>query len=98
MLITTDKIIKHKTGFLNLAEELGNVSKACQVMGMSRDTFYRYKSAVGDGGVEALIERTRRKPNLANRVDPRAAIYREKCLRNVFRRTQFASQSAIRSA
>ena len=69
MLNTTDKIIKHKTGLLNLAEELGNVSKACQVMGMSRDTFYRYKSAVEDGGVEALFERTRRKPNLANRVD-----------------------------
>ena len=66
---STNKIIKHKTGLLNLAEELGNVSKACQVMGMSRDTFYRYKSAVEDGGVEALFERTRRKPNLANRVD-----------------------------
>ena len=39
MLNTTDKIIKQKTGFLNLAEELGNVSKACQVMGMSRDRF-----------------------------------------------------------
>ena len=32
MLNTTDKIIKHKTGLLNLAEERGNVSKACQVM------------------------------------------------------------------
>jgi len=64
MLNTTDKIIKHKVG-LNLAEELGNVSKACQVMGLSRDTFYRYKSAVEEGGVEALLERTRRKPNLA---------------------------------
>jgi len=69
MLNTTDKIIKHKVGLLNLAEELGNVSKACQVMGLSRDTFYRYKSAVEEGGVEALLERTRRKPNLANRVD-----------------------------
>ena len=69
MLNTTDKIIKHKVGLLNLADELDNVSKACQVMGMSRDTFYRYKSAVDDGGVEALFERTRRKPNLANRVD-----------------------------
>lgn len=33
MLNTTDKIIKHKTELLNLAEELGNVPKACQVMG-----------------------------------------------------------------
>ena len=69
MLNTTNKIIKHKTGLLNLAEELGNVSKACQVMGYSRDTFYRYKSAVDEGGVEALLERTLRKPNMANRVD-----------------------------
>jgi len=69
MLSTNEKIIKHKVGLLNLAEELGNVSKACQVMGLSRDTFYRYKSAVDEGGVEALLERTRRKPNLANRVD-----------------------------
>jgi winged helix-turn helix protein len=69
MLNTTDKIIKHKTGLLNLAEQLGNVSKACQMMGHSRDTFYRYKSAVDEGGVEALSERNRRKPNMANRVD-----------------------------
>ena len=51
MLNTTDRIIKHKTGLLNLAEERGNVSKACQVMGMSRDTFYRYKSTVGTAGL-----------------------------------------------
>jgi transcriptional regulator of acetoin/glycerol metabolism len=30
---------------LNLAAELGNVSRACKVMGFSRDTFYRYQSA-----------------------------------------------------
>jgi len=69
MLQSNEKIIKHKIGLLNLAKELGNVSKACQIMGLSRDTFYRYKSAVEDGGVEALLERTRRHPNLKNRVD-----------------------------
>jgi hypothetical protein len=31
--------IKHKIGLLNLAQELGNVSKACKMMGFSRDTF-----------------------------------------------------------
>jgi molybdenum-dependent DNA-binding transcriptional regulator ModE len=71
MLNTNERIIKHKVGLLNLAEELGNVSKACQVMGLSRDTFYRYKSAVEEGGVEALLEVDRRKPNPKNRVEPR---------------------------
>ncbi|MBK5105561.1 MAG: IS481 family transposase [Burkholderiales bacterium] len=69
MLETNQTIIKHKLGLLNLAEELGNVSKACKIMGLSRDTFYRYKDAVDAGGVEALFDKTRRKPNFKNRVD-----------------------------
>lgn len=52
---STQRIIGNKRGLLNLAEELGNVSKACQMMGVSRDTFYRYKSAKDEGGVEALL-------------------------------------------
>ena len=62
-------IIRHKTGLLNLAAELGNISKACRVMGVSRDTFYRYQAARDTGGVEALFDVSRRKPNLKNRVD-----------------------------
>ena len=53
MLHTNNPIIKHKAGLLNLAEELGNVSKACKVMGVSRDTFYRYQELVDDGGIDA---------------------------------------------
>lgn len=41
MLQTNSKVIKNKVGLLNLAQELGNISKACKVMGYSRDTFYR---------------------------------------------------------
>ena len=67
---STQRIIRNKLGLLNLAEELGNVSKACQMMGVSRDTFYRYKSARDEGGVEALLDRNRRKPNPKNRVEP----------------------------
>jgi transposase InsO family protein len=65
-------IIKHKVGLLNLAAELGNVSKACKIMGYSRDTFYRYQSAKERGGVEALFDENRRKPNLKNRIDDAA--------------------------
>jgi transposase InsO family protein len=69
MLHTNEKIIKNKVGLLNLAEELQNISKACKVMGLSRETFYRYKKAVEEGGVHALVDKSRRKPNLLNRVD-----------------------------
>jgi transposase len=62
-------IIKHKAGLLNLAQELNNVSKACKIMGVSRDTFYRYQELVEEGGIEALINKSRRIPNLKNRVD-----------------------------
>lgn len=70
MLHTNDKIVKHKVGLLNLADELGNISKACKMMGVSRDTFYRYKEAANEGGVQALLDRNRRVPNHKNRVDP----------------------------
>ncbi|STY63800.1 Uncharacterised protein [Mannheimia haemolytica] len=69
MFYSNNPLIKHKTGLLNLAEELGNISQACKVMGMSRDTFYRYQQAVEQGGVEALLNQNRRVPNLKNRVD-----------------------------
>ena len=69
MLYGDERIVKHKIGLLNLAEELSNVSKACRIMGLSRDTFYRYKAAVESGGVDALIDKNRRKPNLKNRVE-----------------------------
>src|SRR5512145_649196 len=69
MLHGNERIVKHKIGLLNLAEELSNVSRACKIMGLSRDTFYRYKAAVGNGGIEALIDKSRRKPNIKNRVE-----------------------------
>jgi transposase InsO family protein len=69
MLQSNERIVKHKIGLLNLAEELSNVSRACKIMGLSRDTFYRYKAAVENGGLAALVDKNRRKPNIKNRVD-----------------------------
>lgn len=57
MIHTTNPVIKHKAGLLNLAEELSNVSKACKIMGVSCDTFYRYRELVDEGGVDELINR-----------------------------------------
>jgi len=71
MSLLNQSIIKHKMGLLNLAEELRNVSQACRVMGVSRDTFYRVKEAKENGGIEALLHKDRRCANLKNRVDER---------------------------
>ena len=38
-------------------------------MGVSRDTFYRYRDAHEQGGVQALLDSNRRKPNPKNRVE-----------------------------
>ncbi len=50
MINSNERIIKHKIGVLNLAEALGTVSPACNVLGLSRDPLYRYKDAVEAGG------------------------------------------------
>ena len=69
MMHTNNQIIKHKVGLLNLAEELQNVSRACKMMGVSRDTFYRYQELTESGDMDALINKSRRVPNFKNRVD-----------------------------
>ncbi|TSJ87494.1 IS481 family transposase [Chitinimonas sp. BJB300] len=69
MASLNQNVIKHKIGLLNLAAELGNVSKACKMMGLSRDSFYRYQHAKAEGGVEALFDANRKKPNPKNRVE-----------------------------
>src|SRR5262249_47252059 len=62
---------RRKLSLLQLAQELKNVSKACQIMGYHRDTFYEIRRAFQVGGVNALVEQKRGpKSPPANRVAP----------------------------
>jgi len=49
-----DMEIQKKLDVLELAESLGNVSEAAKISGVSRDTIYRHRRLVREGGITAL--------------------------------------------
>jgi hypothetical protein len=51
------KVARRKLSLLELAQELGNVSRACQVMGYSRQQFYGIRRNFQTYGAEGLIDR-----------------------------------------
>ena len=58
-MTASNQSIKRKLSLLALAEELQNVSRACQLMGYHRDSFYEIRRAFQVGGVAALVENKR---------------------------------------
>lgn len=69
-MTTLSQSTKRKLSLLQLAEEPGNVSKACKLMGYHRDTFYEVRRAFQVGGVAALVEKRGPRNPHPNRVAP----------------------------
>ncbi len=65
-----DVLVGYRMRLFTLAEELGNVSEACRLMGVHRSTYYRLKRQVDRWGLEALNVRERRRPRMPNQIGP----------------------------
>ena len=54
--IQREKIARRKLSLLQLAQELGNVSKACKLVGYSRQQFYEIRRNFQLYGADGLID------------------------------------------
>ena len=72
-MTSNQKVARRKRSLLELATELGNVSKACRVMGYSRQQFYEIRRNFQTYGTDGLLDRIAgaRAPH-PNRVSPRS--------------------------
>lgn len=66
MTTSADIIYQRRVRLLDLAAELGNISKACQMMGISRTRFYEWTAIVAQYGLEGLMPKERRRPQQPN--------------------------------
>lgn len=64
-----DLDIQKKLDVLELAEKLKNVSEAARLSGVSRDTIYRHRKLIREGGVQALKRQVRADHIHKNRTD-----------------------------
>ena len=56
-MTTEHKVARRKLSMLELAGELGNVSRACRIMGYSRQQFYEIRRNFQTYGAEGLLDR-----------------------------------------
>lgn len=56
-MTTKDKIARRKLSLLELASEMSNVSKACRIMGYSRQQFYEVRRNCQTYGADGRIDR-----------------------------------------
>jgi len=61
------QLLKYKMSLLQLAKQLQNIRKACQIMGVSRQHYYDLKKRFEKEGIEGLKEKPRPYPNMPNK-------------------------------
>ena len=62
-------IINRKVNIVELAQTLGNISEACRNLGVSRQHYYDIKTAINEDGIDGLLEKSRKTPRIANRLN-----------------------------
>ncbi len=65
-----DVLFGYRLRLFTLATELGNVSEACEQMGVARSTYYRWKPKLERYGLDGLRVRERRRPRMPNQIGP----------------------------
>ena len=69
--VTPTEIIYHRRlRVLSLAAELGNLSEACRLLGVSRTRYYEWRRTADRYGIEALMPKSRRRPSCPTRPRP----------------------------
>ena len=56
-MTTNEKVARRKLSLLELAKELNNVSKACKLIGYSRQQFYEIRRNYQTYGAEGLLDK-----------------------------------------
>lgn len=62
----TEIIYRRRLRALDHAKQTGNVAETCRVFGISRKTFYEWRGLAERYGLEALVPKARRAPQLPN--------------------------------
>ena len=65
-MIPTEIIHQRRVRVLALAKELDNVTEACRLIGVSTTSFYEWRKIAELYGTDALMPKTRRRPQLPN--------------------------------
>ncbi len=63
---SADIIYQRRVRLLDLAQQLGNVSEACRLMGISRTRYYQWARLAREYGPEALMPKDRRRAQQPN--------------------------------